>query len=149
VTIIQDRIEDVAGQGLRLPVIFQTGVVRDSAAGDAIVAPVRHRFDLAKEKTGAVSDGMLSTTDLDPGPATVTIPGNRGGVYSIVIPVSSTPVRLWPLIDAGMPTPPASEPGFIRNGGGVARAEAVTASEYASLTFDPATLYVIVDEEAL
>lgn len=137
-TIIQDRIEDVAGAGLLRNVTISTQVIRQAASGDAIVATVPHHFELA--------DGVLSTTDLDPGPAVVQIGAKQ---YSIMIPVSSTPIRLWPLIDAGMPTPPASEPGFIRNGGGVARAEAVTASEYASLTFDPATLYVIVDEEAL
>ncbi|MGB3706749.1 hypothetical protein [Gordonia sp. (in: high G+C Gram-positive bacteria)] len=138
-TIIHDRLEDVAGEGFDQSVTFTIPRIREAADGSAIVTEERHRFN--------VTDGELITTDLDPGPATVRITGHSVP-YKIVIPPSGSSVRLWPLIDAGMPAPQTGTPGFVRNGGGVSRTQAVTSTEYAAMVLDPATLYVIVDEES-
>lgn len=87
-------------------------------------------------------NGVLTSPNLVPGPAVVQV-GNE--TYDIEIPDSSTPVQLWPLIDAGMP-PPVNVPGFVRNAGGIARIARATRDEYAALTNpDPETLYIVFE----
>lgn len=89
--------------------------------------------------------GVLTTPNLDPGPAQVQWRGQR---YPIVIPHSVSSVRLWPLLDAGMPHPPSTAAGFVRNGGGVTRIQALTQIEYENLDSpDPATLFIITDSQ--
>lgn len=135
-TVISDRVEDVGGVGDDVAaVVFFTEVLRDNTGGDAIVTTRRHDVHPV--------GGEFTSPDLDPGPAVVQVGVKR---YDIIIPVSSSAVRLWPLIDAGMPTPPSVADGFVRNGGGVTRIEAVTQAVYNSLTTpDPATFYLITD----
>lgn len=134
-TVISEPIEDIAGAGFGQPITFVVPMIRQSADGTSTVVEVRHSYTPVA--------GVLTTGDLDPGPAVVRI---RHATYNIVIPASATPVRLWPLIDAGMPTPPPTAEGFVRNGGGIARAVALTQIEYDAIpTPDPETFYVIVD----
>ncbi|AUH68533.1 MULTISPECIES: hypothetical protein [Gordonia] len=137
-TIIQDRIEDIAGAEFAQAVTFTIPRIRESASGAAIVTEQKHRFQVT-------DGGDLVTSNLDPGPATVRIGLNS---YQITIPDSSSPIRLWPLIDAGMPAPPPSEQyQFVRNGGGLVRAQAVDLDEYESMMWDPGTLYIIKDAQ--
>lgn len=140
-TIIQERLEDIAGFGLPSSVSFTVPVMRSSADTSAIVAEDTHLFHL--------DNGELLTTDLDPGPATVRISGHSR-VYRILIPDSATPVRLWPLLDALMPAPPEQwQTGFIRNGGGMARGVALTQAEMDARPEDPGTFYFITDSFTL
>lgn len=135
-TIINDRIEDVGGSGFDRRVTFFIEHIRESSDGDAIVTTVPHHFEL--------DEGELTTTDLDPGPAKVQI---GAGSYNITIPESGSPIRLWPLIDAALPTPAVDISGFVHNGGGVARIQALTAAEYSALEApDPATFFVVIED---
>lgn len=133
-TVIQEPIEDIAGASYDSAIRFRVPVLRESSDGTSTVVTERHWF--------MPVDGVLTTDDLDPGPAKVQI-GSM--TYDIIIPVSSTPVRLWPLIDAGMPQPAPSTPGFVKDGGGVTRVQAVNQATYESMVHDPATLYIIKD----
>ncbi|QRY62763.1 hypothetical protein JVX90_00350 [Gordonia sp. PDNC005] len=135
-TILFDKITDVAGADEYTPLVFWAPDLRENDSLDGMVTPKRHYVHAV--------DGAFTTPDLDVGPCMVQIGMMQ---YAFTVPQSSAPVRLWPLVDAGMPQPPVGSPGFIRNGGGVAIAKAVTAAQYATLTVDPATLYVIVEEE--
>ena len=84
-------------------------------------------------------NGVLTTPDLSPGPATLTV---RAKEYQILIPESGSPLPIWPLIDAGMP-PPVGQPGFVRNAGGIARIQRTTVANYAAIPGkDPETLYI-------
>ncbi|MGO3325300.1 hypothetical protein [Gordonia sp. (in: high G+C Gram-positive bacteria)] len=137
-TVITDRVEDVGGGPLLTPVMFTVQQVRESADGDSIVVPLRHRVQPV--------DGVITTPELDPGPATVTLGGSRQATYNILVPDSSTPIRLWPLIDAGMPSPPEDDRyQFVRNGGGLARGVALTQAEMDAQPFDPGSFYLITD----
>ena len=136
-TVISEPIQNIAGLGERQKVRFTVPVVRESVDNNALVTTRVHEV--------APVNGVLTTPDLDPGPAKVWIGADE---YDITVPDSSTPVRLWPLIDAGMPTPPEDAPGFVRDGGNVARIKAMTQAQYnAMATPDPATLYIITDSE--
>lgn len=89
-------------------------------------------------------DGLLETPDLAPGAALV-----RFGIrtYAIIIPDSPTPVRLAPLIEAGLPIATEDVARAVVNGGGIARLKKVTVSEYAALvTPDPETEYSVVPD---
>jgi hypothetical protein len=69
------------------------------------------------------------------------------GTYPITIPDSATPVRLWPLIEAGLPIPPAQQASAVINGGGIARVQKITESAYAALiTPDPETEYSVIPD---
>lgn len=133
-TVLFDDVTTIAGFADGQRIRFSVPVLRENDSGDGIITTKHHDVRPV--------DGTLTTPDLDAGPAKVSI-GMKS--YNIVIPDSPTPVRLWPLIDAGMPPPPAGTPGFVRNGGGVARVQALTQAEYDTATHDPATLYVITD----
>ena len=134
-TVISEPIADIADIAYDNVVVFWVPELRQSADAASIVVENRREY--------AVVAGVLTTDDLQPGPAHVQI-GHQ--VYPIIIPESATPVRLWPLIDAGMPPPPPTAEGFVRDGGGIARAVALSQAEYDAIpTPDPATFYVITD----
>ena len=115
-------------------VFFTVNERRYDGAGDFVVVQVRVPCRLV--------DGVLTSPDLVAGPALVQI-GSVGPTYEIQIPESAEPVRLWPLIDAGMPQPPAGAPGFVRNGGGMARTEVLAMPDYPMHPKDPATMYFL------
>lgn len=135
-TVLFDDITNIAGASETRPLRFFVPVLRENDSGDGIVTTARYEAH--------VEDGEFTTPDMDAGPAKVRIGLDT---FDIIIPESASPVRLWPLIDAGMPQPPADTPGFVRNGGRVDRIQAVTMAEYADMTHDPETLYVIEDSD--
>lgn len=136
-TVIQDNVWDIADGAISHPVRFRVPQIRGAASSPGVVTQVVHEY---------ITDdtGQLTTDDLEPGPAKVTVAGKT---YDIVIPYSVTPIRLWPLINAHLDPPPPTATGYIRNGGGVEIAQAVTAAEYAAITRDPETLYLILEDE--
>lgn len=134
-TVISDLVENVAGAADNQPIVFYAERLRDNATSSGMVTPTRHSV--------MPVDGEFTTPDMDPGQARVRVGST---LYPIVIPESETPVRLGPLIDAGMP-PPAVTNEFVKNGGGIARAQRITAAAYAALTTpDPETLYVVMPD---
>lgn len=132
-TTISEPLADIAGVDEADPITFYLDVIRENANGTGTVTTKIHQV--------WPIDGVVTTEDLDPGPARVRI----GLVtYPIVIPDSVTPVRLWPLIDASIPAPRTTNL-FVRNGGGISRAQRISAAGYAALvTPDPETLYFVV-----
>lgn len=135
-TIISEPIENIAGADNTSAFLFTAYTVRESDDGTKLVTTRPQRY--------TATAGVLTTDELDAGPAVVSIDGR---VFSIEIPDSATPVRLMPLIDAGLPVPPTQEAQAVRNGGGVARIQRISASAYAALvTPDPETLYVVVPD---
>jgi hypothetical protein len=135
-TVIAEPIENIAGADNTTVFVFAASVVRESDDGDALVTTLTTRV--------TTTDGVLITPDLDAGPATVRIGLHS---YAIDIPESPSPVRLWPLVEAGLPVPPSQEAQAVRNGGGIARIQRISASAYAALvTPDPETLYIVVPD---
>ncbi|MFC9436919.1 hypothetical protein [Nocardia sp. NPDC057030] len=132
-TTIAETLRNIAGVDETEPLTFFIDELRENADGTGTVTTRVHQVWPV--------DGRVVTEDLDPGPARVRI----GLVtYPIVIPDSQSAVRLWPLLDASIPPPPQTNQ-FVRNGGGIARAQRITASAYAALvTPDPQTLYFVV-----
>ncbi|MGW3545909.1 hypothetical protein ACWDNI_35955 [Nocardia niigatensis] len=135
-TVISEPIKNIAGADNQTTFEFASLVLRASADGSGTITT-------APMFVQAVS-GVLTTPSLDPGPALVRI-GPRA--YQITVPASATPVRLWPLIEAGLPIPVAEEATAVRNGGGIARVQVVTVSQYAALTTpDPETEYSVIPD---
>ncbi|MBF5002407.1 hypothetical protein IRT45_35410 [Nocardia sp. BSTN01] len=131
-TVITDKITDLAGLAEPDNIVFETTAIRQNAAGTQIVNTRRHRYPPDE-------DGQFTTDDLDPGPARVWI---GLGAYDIEIPDYDSPVRLGPLIEAGLPVPAEEVARAVVNGGGVARIKAVSQSEFGELTsLDPETFY--------
>lgn len=134
-TILTANVRDVAGADDNTIFTFEIPTVRGSADGG--IATVRACRYTARF-------GVITTDDLEPGPAVLRISGDPSGAYQITIPVSAEPVQLWPLIDAAVPPDEQSwSTGFVRNAGGVARIQAVHVDEYPGLVKDPATFYIL------
>lgn len=135
-TILIANIRDVAGIDDRTTFTFEIPIVRGSTTGGVVTS---------RQSSYRAADGVLTTDDLEPGPAVLRISGTPID-FHITIPADSDPVQLWPLIDAA--TPPdgtAWMTGFVRNAGGVARIQAVHVDEYPGLVKDPATFYVLYE----
>lgn len=130
-TIITEPVVNIAGLADNDAVTFFVGEIRRRASGHGIVTP--------KRVPVVPVNKVLTTPELNPGQAMVRI-GNS--TYEIDIPDSATPVALMPLIEAGLPAP-GLKPDFVFNGGGIARAETMTLTEYSSAVKDPATLYFL------
>jgi hypothetical protein len=129
VTVLTGQIRDVAEFDDQSVFAFQIPEIRGD--GNEVVT-TRTYFVQAV-------NGVLTTPDLSPGPATLTV---RAKEYQILIPESGSPLPIWPLIDAGMP-PPVGQPGFVRNAGGIARIQRTTVANYAAIpSKDPETLYI-------
>ncbi|QIP39780.1 hypothetical protein G9444_2536 [Rhodococcus erythropolis] len=142
--VISDLLTDGAKLGVGAEIVFTVRDIRDSVAHDAILGPARTTVPVN------ATTGLFTTPTLDPGPYWVGIRWSRSNptheLYPIEVPAESGTFRLWPLIDAGAPPPPAESDGFIRNGGGFARGERTTIAEYAAMTApDPETLYVVFE----
>lgn len=135
-TVIAEPIENIAGADNTTAFVFTSYVVRESDDGTALVTTRPQRY--------TATAGTLITHQLDAGPAVVSIDGLP---YWITIPDSASPVRLWPLIEAGLPVPPTQEAEAVRDGGGIARIQRITESGYGALvTPDPETLYIVVPD---
>lgn len=130
-TVITEPVVNLAGLADTGEVFFYVPQLRERASGHGIVTPDR----VIVRPVASV----LTTPDLNPGPARV-----KWGLMSfdIVIPDSATPVRLWPLIQAGLPAPSDGDD-FVFNGGGISRTQAMTLTAYSSVVKDPATLYFL------
>ena len=137
-TILVEPMHDTAGFGEAQPVTFKSLYVRQSFDGTGMItrAPVRV----------IPVNGVLTTTDLDPGPTLIKIgPETR----LCEMPDSGITLRLFPIWDGGQPfgsaTPqPFSEEWYVRNGGNVYRIEDIPEGVFASLaSVDPNTLYIV------
>lgn len=128
------KLDKVAPSRLAVgTVYFTVSELRYVTADNFVVVPVRVEC--------ALVGGVLTTPNLAAGPAIVEL-GLSGPTYKIEIPAVAGPVKLWPLIDAGMPTP-VNAAGFVRNAGGIARVARTTTGDYAAMpTPDPETLYI-------
>lgn len=136
-TVITEPIADIAGLGERQKVTIWTGALRENDSGTGTVTTRKHEITPV--------NGVLTTPNLDPGPARVRLGGVMDPI-DITIPDSASPIRLWPLIDAAIGAPPPAATGFVKDGGNVARIQALTQAQYSALTTpDPATLYIIIE----
>lgn len=135
-TVISEPIGSIAGADNSTTFEFFSSIVRASDDGTGLITR-RPVFLTAV-------DGVLTTPDFDPGPATVRI-GQRA--YNITIPDSGTPVRLWPLVLAGLSVAPTEEASAVINGGGFAIGQVMTAVDYATLTStttpDPGSMFFV------
>lgn len=138
--ILSDKLTDGAKLGRGAEVRFTVAATRDAVAHDAILTQARTAVPV-DPVTGA-----FTTPNLDPGPYTCEIRWGAAQPYEqfpIEVPAESGTFRLWPLIDAGLPTPPPGAPGFVRNAGGIDRMEPVELADYSTHPKVPATLYIL------
>lgn len=135
-TILTGTVRDIGAYDDTTLFTFATPVVREDDSGSGIVTTRKVRC--------RAEDGVLTTPDLEPGVATLTIQGDPR-VYQITIPNTPT-AQLWPLIHAATPPDPGSwTTGFISNAGGIARAQAVPLAAYPGMVKDPETFYVLFE----
>ncbi len=87
-TVIQETVKTIGGADNDTMFTFAS-LLRDSSDGGALITSLGVRV--------TPQAGVLTTPDLEPGPATVMV-GVKS--YDIDIPDSGTPIRLWPLIEA-------------------------------------------------
>lgn len=117
-TVISEPVSTIAGADNNTTFEFSSPYVR--AAGDDLVTmrPVQL----------AAVDGVLTTPDLQPGPAVVRV-GQR--VYQVNIPDEDDPIRLTDLIAEYEPLPPAvvSQAWLAAQEAGEARDQAVAAAQ--------------------
>lgn len=138
--ILSDKLTDGAKVGAGAQLVFYVPALRDSVDHDAIITQARRVVEV-DEDTGA-----FTTPNLDPGPYVCGIRWSSAQPfveYRIEIPSGAGPFPLWPLIDAGLPTPPPGAPGFVRNAGGIDRMEPVKLTDYSTHPKVPATLYIL------
>lgn len=101
--VISDRLTDGAKLGRGAQIRFTVRAIRDSAAHDAILVQSRTVVDVD------AATGAFTTPSMDPGPYVCEI---RWGAaqpfekFEIVVPESSSTLRLWPLIDDLIPYEP-------------------------------------------
>ena len=133
VTVISEPISSIAGADDLTVFVFRSLRNRQSDDGTGFVT--------TRIETMQASGGVLTTPDMDPGPAAVKIGATE---YKITIPDSDDPIRLWPLVEAGLPVPPAEEATAVRNGGGVRRIAVAELDDYLAMpTPDPETVYIV------
>jgi len=131
VTITQD-FRDIAGVDDNSVVWFSQPLYPRAADNGSTIITTR--------RVSATPVSGVLAVELEPGSARVQF---DGCIYDITVP--DTDATLWPLIEAGLPIPPAQEASAVRNAGGVALIRVLTEAEYAALSsVDPETLYVVV-----
>ncbi len=137
-TVLTTAVRDIAGADDRTIFTFEIPIVRGSTDGGVVTV---------RQCRYVASGGVLTTDDLEPGPAVLRMSSGLSTEYRITIPDSAEPVQLWPLIDAA--TPPGESvqwgTGYVRDAGGVARVRAVPAADYPGLVKDPATYYILFE----
>jgi hypothetical protein len=134
-TVISENVHSIAGVDNTTVLTFRSPSVRDSDDDTALITPWMIQLTAV--------GGVLTTPDLEPGPAIVGIGISE---YAIQIPESATPIRLWPLIEAALPVSPAEQAHAVIDAGGVRRIQLITESAYLALTTpDPETLYVVLE----
>lgn len=135
-TLIADNIANVAGAAHGQPLEFMVRVIRENSAGTGIVS--RDRKQVTPDTAGNFD------VELEPGPCRVIIGGKP---TDFECPVSVSAIRLGPLLEAAMDPPESNATGFVRDGGGFARAQVMTAAAYAALTStttpDPGSTFFI------
>ena len=94
--IITENLFDLAGVSTTKPVQFDVTAPRESGAGLGMVVP--------KTKTVQPVNGVITTPDLNPGPAVVWLDNHR---FEIEIGAAGITQRLRDLILAGLATPPS------------------------------------------
>lgn len=133
-TVISEPISNIAGADNSTQFIFSSPILRDSSDDTGMITTLPTILRAV--------NGVLTTPNFDPGPMTVLI-GQYA--YYFILPDSDTPVRFWPLIEAGLPIPPAEVATAVVNGGGISRIQRIEQSAYEALTTpDPETFYVVV-----
>lgn len=131
-TILFEPIANIAGEIGVDTVKFGIPRVRLSFDGTAMIVKTPYR--------APVTNGVMTTKDLDPGTAEVTI-GHE--TRTIDIPDSGIPLRLQPLWDAAEPQPENPD-GFVRNAGGFDRVQVMTMSQFTSQESpDPNTTFIL------
>ena len=137
-TVISEPVGSIAGADNNTVFGFQSLFDRESFDGTGMITSAL--------RTMQASGGVLTTPDLDPGPTIVTVGPRR---YHVTVPDSPDPIRLWPLIQAGLPIPPEQEARAIRNGGGLAIGKVSELDDYLAIpTPDPETLYFVPESPA-
>lgn len=135
--IITQNLHDIGRIDARAPVVFFVRELRPSGTGDGTIIVGRRR-------SYPPVNGVITTDNLDPGPAQVIIDGEP---FDITLPDVPGPIGLWPLVDAGMPAVEPSTGMFVRNAGGISRIQRITESQYAAIFPDPETIYAIVEDD--
>ncbi len=136
-TILAGFVRDIGAFDDHTVFTFSVPVIRDVGSGAGVVT--------TREVDCRAESGVLTTPDLAPGPCELVIQGDPR-VYRITIPDSADPVLLWPLVQAATPPEPGEwATGFVANGGGVARVQAVPLADYPAMEKDPATLYALFE----
>ncbi len=137
-TVLTANVRDIAGVDDRTIFTFEIPTVRGSTDGGVVTV---------RQCRYVASDGVLTTDDLEPGPAVLRMSSGLSTEYRITIPDSAEPVQLWPLIDAATPPDESVQwgTGYVRDAGGVARVRAVPAADYPGLVKDPATYYILFE----
>ncbi|MFC9892098.1 hypothetical protein ACFVMC_00250 [Nocardia sp. NPDC127579] len=131
-TLISEPVASIASADNNTVFGFQSILDRENAAGTGMVT--------AALVTTQAIDGVLQIA-LDPGETIVNVGSRR---YLITVPDSAIPIRLWPLIQAGLPVPPAQEAAAVRNGGGVRRIAVAELDDYLAMPSpDPETVYIV------
>lgn len=132
-TVISEPVADIGGADNNTVFTFSVPLLRESDTGLGLVT--------TRTLSVTAKAGILTTPDLDVGPAKVMV-GLRA--YGIEIPDSPTPIRLWPLIQAGLPIPPEQEVDAVRNLGGIRGEKTLELDDYLAIpTPDPETLYFV------
>lgn len=132
-TVISDTIRDIAGADNQSSFTFTA--LGSPERGGHIVTRLAHRY--------TATAGVLTTADLDPGPALVEIGRDT---YRITIPDSESPVRLGPLILAGLPQIVVGARAVV-DGGGAAILYVMSSADYSALiavtTPDPGSIFYV------
>lgn len=136
-TILTGFVRDVGAFDDLTVFKFEVPVIRDVGDGAGVVTTRSVRC--------TATGGVLTTPDLAPGPARLTIQGDPR-TYHITIPDSEESILLWPLIQAATPPDPGEwTTGFVVNHGGISGMKAVPLADYPTMPKDPATFYALFE----
>lgn len=136
-TVLTSNVRDIAGADDATVFTFEIPVVRGAADGGVVTV---------RSSRYTAEYGVLTTEDLEPGPAVCRLSGGLSAEYQITIPESSTPIQLWPLLEAGAPQAPEIAGRYVINAGGVARAQWISQANWSAIApGDPDTTYYVYE----